>query len=42
MKKRYQVLLLFVIFAIITYLDRNSISVVGSRITDELDLSDKQ
>jgi MFS transporter, ACS family, glucarate transporter len=42
MKKRYQVLLLFVIFAIITYLDRNSISVVGSRITEELDLSDKQ
>lgn len=42
MKTRYQVLLLFVIFAIITYLDRNSISVVGSRITDELNLSDKQ
>jgi MFS transporter, ACS family, glucarate transporter len=42
MKKRYQVLLLFVIFAIITYLDRNSISVVGSRITDELNLTDNQ
>lgn len=42
MKKRYQLLLVFVIFAIITYLDRNSISVIGSKITDELQLSDKQ
>jgi MFS transporter, ACS family, glucarate transporter len=42
MQKRYQVLLLFVIFAIITYLDRNSISVVGVNITDELGLDDKQ
>jgi MFS transporter, ACS family, glucarate transporter len=42
MKKRYQVLLIFVIFAIITYLDRNSISVVGVNITDELGLDDKQ
>jgi MFS transporter, ACS family, glucarate transporter len=42
MKKRYQVLLVFVIFAIITYLDRNSISVVGVNITDELGLDDKQ
>ncbi len=42
MQKRYQLLLVFVIFAIITYLDRNSISVIGTSITDELDLSDKQ
>ncbi|PWK28522.1 sugar phosphate permease [Arcicella aurantiaca] len=42
MKKRYQLLLVFVIFAIITYLDRNSISVIGTKITDELQLSDKQ
>jgi MFS transporter, ACS family, glucarate transporter len=42
MQKRYQLLLVFVIFAIITYLDRNSVSVIGTRITDELDLSDKQ
>ncbi|MEA5458841.1 MFS transporter [Arcicella sp. LKC2W] len=42
MKKRYQLLLVFVIFAIITYLDRNSISVIGTKITDELELSDKQ
>ena len=42
MKKRYQLLLVFVIFAIITYLDRNSISVIGTKITDELALSDKQ
>lgn len=42
MKKRYQLLLVFVIFAVITYLDRNSISVIGTKITDELALSDKQ
>lgn len=42
MKKRFQVLLVFVIFAIITYLDRNSLSVIGNDITDELGLSDKQ
>ena len=42
MKKRYQLLLVFVIFAIITYLDRNSMSVIGTKITDELQLSDKQ
>jgi len=42
MNKRYQVLLVFVIFAIITYLDRNSISVIGVNITDELGLDDKQ
>lgn len=42
MKKRYQVLLIFVVFAIITYLDRNSISSIGEDITKELNLSDKQ
>lgn len=42
MKKRYQLLVVFVIFAIITYLDRNSISALGSYITDDLQLSDTQ
>jgi MFS transporter, ACS family, glucarate transporter len=42
MQKRYLLLILFVIFAIITYLDRNSISVIGSSITEELHLSDNQ
>lgn len=42
MKKRYQVVLIFVIFAIITYLDRNSISSIGDDITKELGLSDQQ
>jgi MFS transporter, ACS family, glucarate transporter len=42
MKKRYQLIFLFVVFAIITYLDRNSISSIGDDITRELGLSDKQ
>ncbi len=42
MKKRYQLVLIFVIFAIITYLDRNSFSSVGDDITKELNLSDKE
>ncbi len=42
MKKRYQLVLLFVIFAVITYLDRNSISALGEDITRELGLSDSQ
>ena len=42
MKKRYQVVLIFIIFAIITYLDRNSISSIGDDITKELGLSDQQ
>jgi ACS family glucarate transporter-like MFS transporter len=42
MKKRYQLILVFVVFAIITYLDRNSISSVGDDITRELGLSDQQ
>lgn len=42
MKKRYQLLLIFVIFAVITYLDRNSISSIGGDITQELGLSDQQ
>lgn len=42
MKKRYQLILVFVVFAVITYLDRNSISSVGDDITRELGLSHKQ
>ncbi len=42
MKKRYQLVVVFVLFAIITYLDRNSISAIGTDITDELNLSDQQ
>ncbi len=42
MKKRYLVVGIFIIFAIITYLDRNSISDLGSAITGELGLNDKQ
>jgi MFS transporter, ACS family, glucarate transporter len=42
MKKRYQLVIVFVIFAIITYLDRNSISSIGDDITKELGLSDQQ
>ena len=42
MKKRYQLVVVFVLFAVITYLDRNSISTLGSRITDELGLTDIQ
>lgn len=42
MKKRYQLVVLFVVFAVITYLDRNSISSIGSMITEELGLTDIQ
>jgi MFS transporter, ACS family, glucarate transporter len=42
MKKRYLLVVVFVIFAIITYLDRNSFSSVGEYITKELGLSDSQ
>lgn len=42
MKKRYQLVIIFVIFAIITYLDRNSISSLGDDITKELGLTDIQ
>ena len=42
MKKRYQLVVIFVLFAVITYLDRNSISSLGSMITDELGLTDIQ
>lgn len=42
MKKRYELVVIFVIFAIITYLDRNSISSIGDDITRELNLSDQQ
>lgn len=42
MQKRYQLAVVFVVFAVITYLDRNSISSVGSLITEELGLTDIQ
>ena len=42
MKKRYQLVLVFVLFAIVTYLDRNSISSIGSDLTKDLGISDEQ
>ena len=42
MKKRYLLVVVFVIFAIITYLDRLSISSISGDIIKELDLSNKQ
>ena len=42
MQKRYQLVLIFVVFAVITYLDRNSFSALGDDITRELGFSDKQ
>jgi MFS transporter, ACS family, glucarate transporter len=42
MQKRFQLLMVFVAFAVITYLDRNSISVIGNDITKELNLTDEQ
>ena len=42
MKKRYQVVLIFVVFAIITYLDRNSMSSLSKGIAAELHLSKTQ
>ena len=42
MKKRYQLVLVFVLFAIITYLDRNSISSIGSDLTKDLGINDEQ
>ena len=42
MKKRYHLVLVFVVFAVIVYLDRNSISTLGSIITDELGMTDIQ
>ena len=42
MKKRYQLVLVFVAFAIITYLDRNSISAIGGSLTKDLGIDDEQ
>ena len=42
MQKRFQLLMVFVVFAVITYLDRNSISVIGNDITKDLNLTDEQ
>ena len=42
MKKRYLLLLGFIIFAIITYLDRNGLASISGDITKELHLSKKQ
>jgi ACS family glucarate transporter-like MFS transporter len=41
-KKRYQLVLLLVVFAVITYLDRNSLASLEKSITGELGLSDVQ
>ncbi len=42
MKKRYQLVLIFVIFAIITYLDRNSLASLEKFITADLGIDDMQ
>ena len=42
MNKRYWVLFVMALFSIITYLDRTSISITGSAITQELNLSEKE
>ena len=42
MKKRYILLFVFVIFAVITYLDRNNVSVLSKQITEDLNLTDTQ
>lgn len=42
MKKRFWVLIVLVLFSIITYLDRTSISITGIEITKDLHLSEKQ
>ncbi len=42
MKKRYQLVLVFVVFAVITYLDRNSISVISKDMMKDLGLDKEQ
>ena len=42
MKKRFWVLIVLVLFSIITYLDRTSISITGIEITKDLNLTEKQ
>lgn len=42
MKKRFHLVIVFVVFAVITYLDRNAISSIGGDITKELGLNDEQ
>jgi MFS transporter, ACS family, glucarate transporter len=42
MKKRYQLVLVFIVFAVITYLDRNSISVISKDMMKDLGLSKEQ
>ena len=42
MKKRFWVLIVLVLFSIITYLDRTSISITGNQITQDLNLTEKQ
>ncbi len=39
MKKRYQLVLVFVVFAVITYLDRNSLSAISTDIIKDLGLT---
>lgn len=42
MQKRFWVLFVLALFSIITYLDRTSISITGSQITQDLHLSEKE
>lgn len=42
MKKKYVILILLALLSVITFLDRNAISLAGKRITDELGLSASQ
>ncbi len=42
MQKRFWVLIVLAIFSIITYIDRTSISITGSLITQDLNLSEKE
>jgi MFS family permease len=42
MQKRFWVLFILAIFSIITYIDRTSISITGSLITQDLNLSEKE
>lgn len=42
MQKRFWVLFVLAVFSIITYLDRTSISITGSQITEDLHLTEKE
>jgi hypothetical protein len=42
MQKRFWVLFTLALFSIITYLDRTSISITGSQITQDLNMTEKE